>query len=255
MTVTETAALTCDDFLGGDLRIWQPRDGYRAGVDPVFLAASIPAQAGQTVLDLGCGAFVAGLCLARRVPGIDLTGLERHPTYAELAIRNAAENGVTATVVSGDLASMPAELRNRQFDHVLANPPYFDRGRGKSAGNVLREAALGEETRLDLWVKHATKRTRPGGLVTIIQRAERLPELMTAAHAYLGSLEVLPLLPREGRAARLMLVRGRPGGKAAFRLHAGLVLHEGATHVSDGEDYTPQISRVLRKSGELRFPE
>ena len=47
--------LTCDDFLGGRLSIWQPRDGYRAGVDPVLLAASVPARAGQSVLELGCG--------------------------------------------------------------------------------------------------------------------------------------------------------------------------------------------------------
>lgn len=255
MTALETPDLTCDAFLGGALQIWQPRQGYRAGVDPVLLAASVPAQPGQSVLDLGCGAFVAGLCLARRVPGIDLTGLERHPDYAALAERNARENAIAATVVTGDLTAMPAPLRDRQFDHVLANPPYFDRARGNSADAQLREAALGEETPLTLWVRQAAKRTRPGGRVTLIQRADRLPDLLSAAQTCLGSLEVLPLLPRAGRAARLILLRGRPGGRAAFRLHAGLVLHQGPAHLRDAEDYTPQIAQVLRRSGDLRFPE
>lgn len=255
MTAPETADLTCDDFLGGALRVWQPRIGYRAGLDPVLLAASIPAKPRQSILDLGCGAFVAGLCVARRVPGIDLTGLERHPTYASLATRNAKENGIVANVAIGDLATMPSDLRDRQFDHVLMNPPYFDRARGRSSQDPLRETALGEDTRLETWIKQATKRTRPGGMVTIIQRADRLPDLMTAAQACLGSLEVLPLLPRSGRAARLILLRGRPGGGAAFRLHAGVVLHEGGSHLRDGEDYTPQIEQVLRRSGELMFPE
>jgi len=255
MTATETAGLTCDDFLGGALRIWQPIDGYRAGVDPVLLAASVPARPGQSVLDLGCGAFVAGLCVARRVPGVDLAGLERHPDYVGLAKRNALENDIAASVFTGDLAEMPAPLRERQFDHVIANPPYFDRGRGKPADNVLRETALGEETPLHLWVRQAAKRTRPGGMVSMIQRADRLPDLLSAAHAHLGSLEVLPLLPRTGRAARLILVRGRPGGRAPFRLHSGVILHEGPAHLRDGDDYTPQIARVLRRSGELRFPE
>lgn len=254
MTAAETAALTRDDFLGGSLRIWQPQNGYRAGVDPVLLAASIPARAGQSVLDIGCGAFVAGLCLARRVPGIELMGLERHPDYADLATRNASENKIAATVVIGDLADMPEQVRSRQFDHVLANPPYFDRARGKTAASPFRETALGEETPLDLWVRHAAKRARPGGHVTMIQRADRLPELLTAAQTNLGSLEVMPLLPRVGRAARLILLRGKIGGGASFRLHSGIVLHEGETHLRDGEDYAPQIAQILRKSGELQFP-
>ena len=73
--------------------------GYRAGVDPVLLAASVPARAGQSVLDLGCGAGVAALCLAARVPGL-LAGLEVQPAYAALARRNARRTagagGVTA---------------------------------------------------------------------------------------------------------------------------------------------------------------
>ena len=70
------ADLTRDKFLDGQLTILQPRYGYRAGVDPVFLAASVPAKPGQNVLELGCGAGVASLCLARRVSGLSLFGVE-----------------------------------------------------------------------------------------------------------------------------------------------------------------------------------
>ncbi|MBL4768768.1 MAG: methyltransferase, partial [Rhodobacteraceae bacterium] len=47
--------------------LFQPRKGYRAGIDPMLLAASVPAHAGQSVLELGCGAGAAILCLATRV--------------------------------------------------------------------------------------------------------------------------------------------------------------------------------------------
>src|SRR5574343_1545621 len=95
--------LTDDKFLCGRLRLWQPAQGYRAATDPVLLAAACPATAGQSVLDLGCGAGAAALCLAARVPDLALAGLELQPEYADLARRNAARNGVAMQVECGDL--------------------------------------------------------------------------------------------------------------------------------------------------------
>ena len=69
------AQMSADDFLGGQLRLFQPRTGYRAGIDPVLLAASIPAKPGDAVLELGCGAGTALLCLGRRVQRLSLTGV------------------------------------------------------------------------------------------------------------------------------------------------------------------------------------
>jgi len=64
---------------------------------------------------------------------------------------------------------------------------------------------------------------------------------------------VLPLIPRAGRAARLVLLRGRKGGGAAFRLHAPVVLHHGEAHLADGDDYAPRIADVLRNGAALPF--
>ena len=81
------ADLSDDKFLMGRLRLLQPLRGYRAATDPVLLAAACPATPGQSVLDLGCGAGAAALCLATRVPGLALAGLEVQPEYADLAAR------------------------------------------------------------------------------------------------------------------------------------------------------------------------
>ena len=118
------AELSCDAFLDGRLRLWQPRRGYRAATDPVLLAAFVPARPGERVLELGCGGGTAALCLGRRVPGLELHGLELQPAYAELARLNAAENGLALAVHEGDLRRPPAALRRLVFDHVLANPPF-----------------------------------------------------------------------------------------------------------------------------------
>lgn len=125
--------LTEDGFLGGQLRIRQPRAGYRAATDPVLMAASCSARAGETVLELGCGAGVGAICLGARVPGVALTGLELQPGYADLARQNASNNGIALEVIEGDVSAPPPALRTRVFDHVMLNPPWYPAGGGTAA--------------------------------------------------------------------------------------------------------------------------
>ena len=245
--------LTQDAFLGGRFSIWQPKQGYRAGVDPVLLAASVPALPGQSVLELGCGAGAAILSLAARVPDLALVGLELQPDYADLAERNAAANGFAMTVYRADLAQMPAELRQRQFDHVIANPPYYREGAHSSARDTGRQIALGERTPLSGWIEAAARRLGPKGYLHVIQRADRLPELLAACQGRLGSIAVLPLAARQGRAPETIILRARKGGRAAFRLLAPLVMHEGESHRSDGDSYTMPVSRALRCGAALEW--
>lgn len=244
------AGLSRDAFLGGLLNLYQPLKGYRAGVDPVLLAASISAQAGQTVLELGCGVGAAILCLGARVPGLILTGVERDARYAALAARNG---GDALEVVTADITSLPLHLRQRQFDQVLVNPPYYDRRASVAADDSLREGALGEDVPLAVWVQIAARRLVPKGYAHFIHRAERLPDLIRALPNGMGSVEVLPVAPREGRAAELVILRTRKNGRAAFRLHPPCVMHRGSTHESDAKDYTSAINAVLRKGAPLHF--
>lgn len=242
--------LSDDKFLCGRLRLLQPVKGYRAATDPVLLAAACPATSGQSVLDLGCGAGAASLCLGHRVPGLSLTGLELQPGYADLARRNAARNGIAMTVVEGDLAQIPATLR-RDFDHVIANPPYYPPGGTPSPVPSRATAMQVDDTPLSLWVEAAARRLRPGGWLTMVSGADTLPDLLSALGPKLGSAAVLPLAPRAGKPALRILLHARKGGRARFRLLAPFVIHHGAAHDGDRESYTPDANAVLRDGAGL----
>lgn len=248
MTFPE-AALTDDKFLCGRLRLLQPARGYRAATDAVLLAAACPARPGQSVLDLGCGAGAASLCLGWRVPGLRQAGLELQPEYADLARRNAERNGLPLEVAEGDLRRMPVSLR-RDFDHVIANPPWYPPG-GTPSPLPVRATAMQVDLPVGDWVTAAARRLAPGGWLTLIAGADSLPGLLAALAPKMGSAAVLPLAAREGRPALRVILQARKGGRAPFRLLAPLIIHAGTAHDGDRESYTREANAILREGADL----
>ncbi|GHD98869.1 methyltransferase [Defluviimonas sp. 20V17] len=246
--------LTEDGFLGGRLRIAQPRNGYRAATDPVLMAAACPARPGQAVLELGCGAGVASICLGARVAGVEQTGMELQHAYADLARRNARANGIALRVIEGDVARPPADLRALGFDHVMINPPWYPAGGGTEARDPGRETGLREATPLAAWIDLAVRRLRPGGWLTLIHLAARLPDLLAGCDGRLGSMDLLPLAPRGGRPATRILLRARKGGRGGFRLLSPFVLHEGAAHLRDENSHSAAAEAILRHGEALNWP-
>lgn len=244
-----------DTLLGGRVRLRQPAAGYRAGIDPVLLAAAVPARPGERVLELGCGAGAALLCLAARVPGLVLHGLDIDAAALELARENARLNAVTAVFHAGDIARPPPALRALTFDQVFFNPPFQppDAPASPEPGRdrARRESGAG----LAAWIGTALARLRPGGHVTLIHRAERLAEILALLAGPAGDIRVLPVAPREGWPARRVLVRARKGARGPLRLLAPLVVHAGSEHPGDREHYTPRAQAVLREAFPLDLGE
>jgi tRNA1Val (adenine37-N6)-methyltransferase len=232
---------TDDRFLGGRVLVRQPQDGFRAGLDAVMLAASVPARPGETALELGAGAGTASLCLAHRIETLTITGLEIDERFAGMANANAAANGMEGRVafVAGDALDPPATLR-RPFDHVFCNPPFHE---GEVSPDAARARALQDESRLAGWLAAGLKRTASGGSFTIILRADRLGEALAVLPP--RGVAVFPLWPRADAQAKRVIVQVRNGSRAALRLLPGLVLH-----AAEGR-YTPEADAVLRDGASL----
>ncbi len=236
-------------LLGGRVRYRQPRQGFRSGIEPVLLAAAVPATAGSRVLEGGTGAGAGLLCLAARVKEVGGVGVERDPALAELARWNFAANGCTAlSVVAADIASLGAGFAHGEtFDHAFANPPWH-RAIGTEPADPARSAAKRGGDKLAAWVAALAGRLRPKGTLSLMLPPAGVPAALAAAEATgSGSAILFPFWPKQGRAAKLVLLRVTRGGRGPLRLLAGLVLH--------GEDgrFTPAAEAMLRGGAALNI--
>jgi tRNA1(Val) A37 N6-methylase TrmN6 len=227
-----TCELTEDAFLGGRLRLRQPKSGHRAGHDAMLLAAATAARAGDRVVDFGAGVGAAGLALAARVPGIELVLVEIDEVLVELARGNAALNRIEAKIIAMDLASgaeafAGAGLAPDSIDVVLMNPPFNDSKRHRPSPDKSREFAhVADAATLEVWIHAARRILKSGGALTLIWRADGLGEVLAALDRGFGSLAILPVHGNAATTAIRVLVRAVKGGRAPTALYPSLLLND-----------------------------
>jgi tRNA1(Val) A37 N6-methylase TrmN6 len=246
--------VTEDTLLGGKVILRQPVSGYRAAIDPVLLAAAIPAREGDWVLDIGTGVGAAALCLARRVAGCRVVGLEVQRELVHIATENIALNGFTGRVdiMTGDLAQPPPRLAPGSYDQVMANPPYLDPAANDLSPHPGKRSATAEGALgLAAWIERCLSMARPGGWITLIQRSDRLDALLDLLTKRAGDITIFPLWPFDpfdraiAKPAARVIVRARVGSHAPIKLLGGMVLHE-----PDGS-YSRAAEDVLREGAAL----
>jgi tRNA1(Val) A37 N6-methylase TrmN6 len=263
--------LTVNRFLGGRVIAAQPSSGFRAGHDTVLIAAAVPAESDSVVLELGSGAGIASLCLAARVPGARIVGIEIDPDLVRLANDNAARNAVTDRVsfIAGDAAALDAsvlqttsplrggrtaEAHQRvsgsgggpflEVDHVFFNPPFHPDSAHSSPVASRDRATRDSSDAVRTWTASALSLVRDGGTVTAIVRADRVREILDQAKGY--DTVVYPLLPRIGSEPKRTIFRiVKVNGDVSYA--AGLVLHE-----ADGRN-TEAAEAILRHGQALNL--
>lgn len=241
-------AITEDKLLGGRVLLRQPADGYRVAIDPIFLAAAVPAAPGELVLDVGAGVGAAALCLAWREPNCLIRGIEIQHALVRLAGENAALNGNAARMefMVGDILRPPPRMAPGTFHHVMANPPYQTAQAGTRPDNSGRDMANVEgEAELADWVRYCLNMVRSKGSVTFIHRADRLDSLLAELRQRAGDIAVYPLWPGGSRPASRVIVRARKDVATPTKLSSGMVLHE-----PDGR-YSDAAEAVLRDGAAL----
>ncbi|MBT4890494.1 MAG: methyltransferase [Rhodospirillales bacterium] len=237
--------ISTDLLLGGRIVLNQSLTGYRAAIDPVLLAAAVDVREGERVLDMGCGTGAAALCLAARMPEVNVDGLENMPQMAQMAMLNVEANGFgdRVKIIEGDVAHPPDGFQEASYDHVMANPPYRVAGSGNNPKDHVKAAAMVEGAAgLDAWVTLSWNILRRKGTLTLVHRADRLGDILVSLSGRFGGVVIFPLWPGSGdhHSSRRVIVRATKGVNTPLSLTQGLLLH------GDTGAYTSKAEAILR---------
>jgi tRNA1Val (adenine37-N6)-methyltransferase len=239
-----------DELWPGGPRFIRDPAAFRLGTDAVLLADFASQGTGRNsrgirACDLGCGTGVIAILLAWDNPVLTADGVELQPRWADIARENARLNGFEdrVRVIDGDLRACRGFMQAGAYDLVVANPPYYPSGSGKSAENDETARAREEQTcTLDDVCAAAAYLTRWGGRFALVHKPERLSDVIFALKTHSLEPKRLRLVQHKaGSAPNLILIESRRGGNPSLTIEPPLILAD-----ENGRD-TDEVKRIYHR--------
>lgn len=229
-------------FLGGKLKVYQPKKGFRFGIDSVILAYFLNLKPFQKILEVGAGSGIISLIALTRFSRCKIWALEREPTFIECLKKNVLLNNFKERffIITGDFSLPPFKFES--FDVLFSNPPYFEAGRGRESPYEEKNRACREKN-LDLegFIKKTSQLLKNRGNLFLVFTAYRMAELIYLLKKYRLEPKTLRLVHSyPGKEARLVLIRAVKNGGKELRILPPLYIYQ-----KPKGDYTEEIKKFL----------
>ena len=244
---------TRDTILGGAIIIKQPKFGYRINSDSIFLAAAVPATVNNYILDIGAGTGAISLVLAKRPQKLNILAVENFPIHVKLLKENILINKFSEqiSVVNSDISTLRIVLSNKKFNHIVSNPPFYQKKRNQLPTDMGRRVSFYEtEVSLKDWIKYCVDLLVIGGSFTLIIPYSRYDEILDVFFEYFFTIRTLNLLPRQGEEPKRVIIQGWLKGEKKVHKLDSLELHQKGSN-----GFTRFAEDILRRGKILKLAE
>ena len=225
-------------ILGQKIILFQPIDGYKSGIDPIFLAFFADIRDTDTVLDFGCGVGASMLALKFFYPQIKIHGVDVQENLIHLAGLNISQNSIENV----SCETICISKISQKVDAIIMNPPYYRSENFMHPENQIAKMANVEgELKLNDWIRIAAFNLKNKGRLSIVHTSESLEELMTLlTKNNFGGIVMFPLWPKNGKCAKRIVINAVKNSKKPSRIFPGIVVH------TDDNHYTDNAEEILR---------
>ena len=212
--VMDESRLTLEDLGRKGIKMYQLKDGFRFGTDTVllawFTASFIKSGKSNKALELGANCGAATLLVSARKEEANIDAIEIDRDAHEVLDMNIALNDLDARIKAyqGDVRELPNEIKQKQYDIVFMNPPFFKETTGPSSAKVGRCELNGC---LADFIKAGASRLIPSsGIMTVVMTASRADEVMKLmSDNGIKPVRFMSVHPTPQKKAELVLIAGK----------------------------------------------
>ncbi len=209
-----------DDLQFNNLFIIQNTEGYCFTSDAVALANFVKVKNGGKLVDLCSGSGVIGI-LASAKNNVSKTILvEIQENLADMSGRSIEYNKLEGIeVINSPLQNISKRIGVGVYDTVVCNPPYKKSGTAKLLNDNESIAIARHEITVTLEeiIREAGALLKFGGEFYIINKEERLADMIVLLRKYKLEPKVLKILPST-KGANVVMLKAKKGGKSGMEI-------------------------------------
>ena len=223
---------TKDHLLDGKIVYFQPKLGYRSGIEPIILASQANNK-DKTILDLGSGCGPISLILAHRFANAEIVGLENNTLHLELSRKSKMENKFSNVEFKNEDVCNFNRNYMSYFDLVLSNPPFFFENQiFKSKNDSIINAKYISKEKSQKWFKNLIHYMKDKGRALIINRFENIDFMLGIFSMFNVTVEITPILSFKDTKPKNVLISLKKNEKYVEKTKNEIIIHSSSSKYS-----------------------
>ena len=208
-----------DDLQINNKFVIQNPNEYCFTSDAVQLSNFVKAKPNDKIVELCSGSGVISILIQTKTNCKNITCVELQEYLADMSRRSIKYNNQDEyiKVINAPLQGINKAIGFGEYTTVVCNPPYKDAG---SIINEKKSIAIAKHeitVNLDEIIKEASLLLKYGGRLYLVNREERLTDILCTMRKYKIEPKILKILP-SSKGDSIIMVEGKKGGKSGLRI-------------------------------------
>ncbi len=215
---------TIDSILKSDIKICQPKNGFRFSVDSIILSRFVNLKKASNILDVGSGSGIISVLIAKLYDFKSIDAVELQPEMFECLKQSIFINKLESVInpINKDIKLFKPE---KSYELIICNPPYRKKSSGRICETDLENTArFDDKMSLEDLLIFSRSYLKNLGYLYFSYDADLMAEAIFLAKKYNLEPKRLKLLyPNSESNAKLVFIECRKNSKVELKIESPLI--------------------------------